>query len=173
MAAVEKFTSGGYRFIPGGFQFSGGVAAAAGHEIKRCRFRTPVPLADGFTRIETIIKSNGRPLTSFCACELRSPGQFTEQGFRAFNEGYVVRLEKWGVFDGKTKVNPVARSNVCPDIDPPKEPSFHAFSFTVEAAADAPDFVISGGGDAREGGPSYQDRIIRRGETSPDAMREK
>ena len=37
----------------------------------------------------------GRPLTSFCACELRSPAPFTEQGFRAFNEVYVVTLEKW------------------------------------------------------------------------------
>jgi len=173
VAAPVEFAAGGYRFIPSVFQYSAGAAAFPGHAIERVRLRAPLPLEQGFDLIERYIAKTGRPLTSFCACELRSPGQFTEQGFRAFNEGYVVRLEKWGVFDGKTKVNPVARSNVCPDIDPPKEPSFHAFSFTVEAAADAPDFVISGGGDAREGGPSYQDRIIRRGETSPDAMREK
>jgi hypothetical protein len=37
MAAVDDFTAGGYRFIPGGFQFSGGVAAATGYEIKRFR----------------------------------------------------------------------------------------------------------------------------------------
>src|SRR6516165_12807934 len=66
------------------------------------------------------------------ACELRSPAQFTEQGFRAFNESYVVTLEKWRLFDGK--VNPVARSNVCPPIDPPAQPSIHAFSFTMPAA---------------------------------------
>ena len=39
MAAVDDFTAGGYRFIPGGFQFSGGVAATQGFEIKRFRFR--------------------------------------------------------------------------------------------------------------------------------------
>jgi hypothetical protein len=171
MAAVDDFTAGGYRFIPGGFQFSGGVAAVSGYEIKRFRFRSPVPLLDGFARIEKTIMGAGRPLTAFCACELRSPGQFTEQGFRAFNESYVVTLRKWGVFDGK--VNPVARSNVCPDIDPPAEPSFHAFSFTMPAAVGAPSFVISGRAEAREGDASYRERIVRFGETSGEAMYEK
>jgi hypothetical protein len=153
------------------FQYSGGAAALPGHAIQRVRFRAPVPLAQGFARIERIITDAGRPLTSFCACELRSPAPFTEQGFRAFNEIYVVTLERWGLFDGK--VNPVARSNVCPEIDPPAEPSFHAFCFTVADADAAPSVVISGGAEAREGGASYRERIIRFGETSPDAMREK
>src|SRR5271170_6048831 len=68
MAAVDDFTAGGYRFIPGGFQFSGGVAAATGYEIKRFRFRWPVPLMEGFARIEKTIMGAGRPLTAFCAC---------------------------------------------------------------------------------------------------------
>jgi hypothetical protein len=165
------FSAGGYRFIPAVFQYSGGAAALPGHAIERVRFRTPVRLAEGFGVIERYITTAGRPLTSFCACELRSPAPFTEQGFRAFNEIYVVTLEKWGLFDGK--VNPVARSNVCPDIDPPPEPSFHAFSFTVKADGAAPSFVIAGSAEAREGGASYEDRTIRRGETSADAMREK
>jgi hypothetical protein len=170
--AVADFSEGGYRFIPGGFQFSGGVAAAAGYEIRRYRFRTPAPLADGFARIEAIIKAAGRPLTAFCACELRSPGQFTEQGFREFNESYVVTLGHWGVYNDK--VNPVARSNVCPEIDPSTEPAFHAFSFTVPAATGvAPSFVISGSAEARAIEASYRERIVRYGEHSPDAMREK
>jgi len=172
MAAVEEFKAGGYRYILGGFQFSGGVAASSGYEIKRCRFRAPVPLMEGFARIEAVIRAAGRPLTAFCACELRSPGQFTDQGFRAFNESYVVTLGKWSVYSDN--VNPVARSNVCPEIDPPAEPGFHAFSFTVPAAADAaPSFVISGSAEARAIDASYPERIIRYGETSPDAMREK
>jgi hypothetical protein len=131
-----------------------------------------VPLREGFARVERLIKEAGRPLTSFCACELRSPAPFTEQGFRAFNEVYVVTLQKWGLFDGK--VNPVARSNVCPESDPPVEPSFHAFSFTVASAADAaPSFVIAGSAEAKEGGASYRERTIRHGETSADALREK
>ncbi len=171
MTAAVDFAAGGYRFIPSVFQYSAGAAALPGHAIERVRFRTPMPLAQGFARIERLIATAGRPLTSFCACELRSPAPFTEQGFRAFNEIYVVTLERWGLFDGK--VNPVARSNVCPAIDPPAEPSFHAFSFTVAAAERAPNFVIAGGAEAREGGASYRERTIRRGETTPDAMREK
>jgi hypothetical protein len=171
MADAVDFAAGGYRFLPAVFQYSGGAAALPGHAIERVRFRAPVPIAEGFARIERIIGAAGRPLTAFCACELRSPAPFTEQGFRAFNEVYVVTLEKWGLFDGK--VNPVARSNVCPEIDPPAEPSFHAFSFTVAANDAAPSFVIAGSGEAREGGASYRERTVRHGETTPDAMREK
>ena len=149
MPDAVDFSTGGYRFIPSVFQYSGGAAALPGHAIQRVQFRAPVPLAQGFARIERIITDAGRPLTSFCACELRSPAPFTEQGFRAFNEIYVVTLERWGLFDGK--VNPVARSNVCPEIDPPAEPSFHAFCFTVADADAAPSVVISGGAEAREG----------------------
>jgi hypothetical protein len=171
MADAVDFAPGGYRFIPAVFQYSGGAAALPGHTIQRVRFRKPVPLKQGFERIERVISEAGRPLTSFCGCELRSPAPFTEQGFRAFNEVYVVTLEKWKLYDGK--VNPVARSNVCPDIDPPPEPSFYAFSFTVTSANAAPSFVISGSAEAREGGASYEERTIRRGESSPDAMLEK
>jgi hypothetical protein len=173
MSAAVPFSAGHYRFIPGVFQYSGGAAADAGYAIERVRFRAPVPLADGFARIEKIIGAAGRPLTAFCACELRSPAPFTEDGFRAFNEIYVVTLRRWGLFDGT--VNPVARSNVCPEIDPPPEPSFHAFSYTVQAPAGRAgrDFVIAGSGEAREGGASYRERTVRRGEQSPDAVREK
>ena len=34
-------------------------------------------------------------------------------------------------------------------------------------------FVAAGSGEAREGGPSYEGRIIRRGDQSSEAMREK
>ena len=142
MTGTVDFSAGGYRFLPGVFQYSGGVAALSGHAIERVRFRSLVPLKQGFEQIERLIEAAGRPLTAFCACELRSPAPFTEQGFRAFNESYVVTLQKWGLFDGK--VNPVARSNVCPEIDPPPEPCFHAFSFTVADTDSAPSFVIAG-----------------------------
>ncbi|HXL48855.1 MAG TPA: hypothetical protein VN975_08705 [Xanthobacteraceae bacterium] len=171
MAGAIDFPGGGYRFLPSVFQFSGGVTALSGHAIERVQFRSPVPLKQGFERIERLITEAGRPLTSFCACELRSPAPFTEQGFRAFNEVYVVTLQKWGLFDGK--VNPVARSNVCPQIDAPPEPSFHAFSFTVRTTHAAPSFVIAGSAEAREGGASYSERTVRYGETSAEAMREK
>jgi hypothetical protein len=167
----REFSAGNYSFLPSVFQYSGGAAANPGFEIERLRFATPVPLAEGFARIERHIREAGRPLTAFCACELRSPAPFSEDGFRAFNEHYVQTLAKWGLFDGET--NPVARSNVCPQIDPPSEPTFHAFSFTRPTADARRTFVISGGAEAREGKGSYRERIVRFGDVSPDGLREK
>ena len=68
----------------------------------------------------------------------------------------------------------MARSNVCPEIDGPAEPGFHAFSYTVPATHAAYlSFVIAGSAEVPEGDGKYEDRIIRCGETSADAIREK
>src|SRR6476659_7567782 len=139
---VSDFAPGNYRFIPAVFQYSSGVAASPGFEIERVCFDKWLPLAEGFARIASYVQAAGRPLTSFCACELRSPAAFTEAGFRAFNQHYVKTLAEWGLFDGTT--NPVARSNVCPEIDPPSQPSFFAFCFTRPKADAMSTFVISG-----------------------------
>jgi len=168
---TNVFAAGGYRTIPAVFQYSGGVAAEPGFEIVRVRFGNPVPLSDGFAFAESMIRSAGRPLTAFCACELRSPAPFTEQGFRAFNQIYAGTLRRWGVMQGD--VNPVARSNVCPEVDSPAEPSFHAFCFTVAAQGAVPTFVVAGSGEAVEGKANYRDHTVRYGETSPDAIAEK
>lgn len=172
MTTTTEFKAGGYRFIPGPFQYSGGVAALHGHEIQRVRFHRPVPLVRGFEQAAATIRSAGRPLTAFCACELRSPAPFTEQGFRSFNEVYVKTLSQWGIFDGTT--NPVARSNVCPALNAPDQPSFYAFSYTVESRADGePSLVIAGSGEAPEGQGSYRERCVRLGDVSPEGLREK
>ena len=56
----------------------------------------------------------------------------------------------------------------------PPSPGFHAFCYTVpNDGSGAGTFVIAGSGEAPEGPGPYRDRIIRRGDTSPDAMREK
>jgi hypothetical protein len=172
MAETAVFEAGGYRYVRGPFQYSGGAAAEPGYAIERVRFARPRPIAEGFAAIEDHLTTLDRPLTAFCACELRSPAPFTEDGFVAFNRVYVGTLERWGIF--RAEENPVARSNVCPEVDAPPEPSFEAFSYTVRAAADAPaSFVIAGSGEASEGPGSYRERIIRLDDTSPDAMREK
>jgi hypothetical protein len=170
---TTDFAPGGYRYIPAVFQYSGGVRALPGFAIERVRFLKPPPIAQGFTQIERIIAAAGRPLTSFCACELRSPAPFTDQGFREFNEVYVGTLAKWGIYDGKSADNPVARSNVCPELDPPPEPSFHAFSFTVASKDASPSFVVAGSGEAPEGPGDYSTRMIRPHDTSPEGLREK
>src|SRR5437868_1599511 len=151
------------------FQYSGGVAAEPGFRIERARFARSLPLADGFDAIEAYLARIGRSPTAFCACELRSPEQFTDAGFVAFNRHYVERLAAWGIF--REEVNPVARSNVCPEIDPPATPSFHAFSYTVPGEDGG--FVAAGSGEAREGSGSYAERIVRFGDQSPAGMRDK
>lgn len=168
---TRDFPAGNYRFIPAVFQYSSGAAADPGFEIERVRFDRLLPLAEGFARAANHIEAAGRPLTSFCACELRSPAAFTEDGFRIFNEHYVKTLAQWGVFDGTS--NPVARSNVCPEIDPPAEPSFYAFCFTRPDNAARPSFVIAGGAEARGGSGSYPERIVRYRDLSLTGLLEK
>ncbi len=168
---VSDFPAGNYCFIPAVFQYSSGAAANPGYEVERVRFDRMLPLAEGFSQIAKYIGAAGRPLTSFCACELRSPAAFTEDGFRAFNQHYVKTLAEWGLFDGTT--NPVARSNVCPEIDPPAEPSFYAFSFTRPSPNRTPTFIVAGGAEARGGAGSYPERTVRYRDLSPDGLKEK
>jgi hypothetical protein len=165
------FAPGGYRFIPSVFQYSAGVAALPGFHIERVRFQTPMPVSAGFQRIRELLADAGRPPESFCACELRSPAPFSEGGFRTFNEGYVAELRRWGIMaDGP---NPVARSNICPELSAPVEPCFHAFCFTVPGADSALSFVASGSGEVPEGRSNFRDHIIRRGDVSPAGFKEK
>jgi hypothetical protein len=168
---TSDFPAGNYRFIPAVFQYSSGAAADPGFEVERVRFDTLVPLAEGFAKIAKYIQAAARPLTSFCACELRSPAAFTEDGFRAFNQHYVKTLAEWGLFDGS--INPVARSNVCPEIDPPAEPSFHAFSFIRPSSATTPSFVIAGGAESRDGPGTFPERTVRYRDIGADGLKEK
>ena len=176
MADVSVFEAGGYRYIPGVFQYSGGVAAQPGYEIERARFAAPLPLSEGFAAVETYLKSLGRPTTAFAACELRSPEPFTEQGFYDFNKAYVLTLERWGIYKGgEQPVNPVARTNVCPMYGKPREPLLFAFSYTVpeRRARSRGSFITAGSGESRGSGKTRSERIVRLGDTSPEGLREK
>ena len=169
---TRDFPAGNYRFIPAVFQYSSGAAADRGYEIERVRFDRLLPLGQGFAQIAKYIQAAGRPLTSFCACELRSPAAFTEDGFFKFNQHYVKTLAEWGIYDGGS-TNPVARSNVCPEIDPPAEPSFYAFSFTRPSRGATSTFVIAGGAELGGGSGSYAERIVRYRDLSPEGLKEK
>jgi hypothetical protein len=168
---ISGFAPGNYRFIPAVFQYSSGAIADQGFEIERVRFGKLVPLAEGFAQAAKYIQAAGRPLTAFCACELRSPAAFSEQGFRAFNEHYVKTLAQWGIYDGST--NPVARSNVCPEINPPSEPSFYGFSFTRPSQGTSPSLVIAGSAETREGSGTYAERTVRYRDVSAEGLKEK
>jgi hypothetical protein len=172
MTGTVVFQPGGYRYIPAVFQYSGGVAAEPGFEIERARFFRPLPMAQAFAAVEAHLQALGRPSTAFAQCELRSPAPFTDQGFIDFNRQYVTTLERWGIY--KDDINPVARTNVCPMYDKPAEPSMLAFSYTVPAGAGRRrTFMLSGGGEARDGPEPYSERVVCQGDTSPEGLREK
>ncbi len=172
MAKAVDLPAAGYRYIPFAFQYSGGVEALPGHRIERVEFARLLPLAAGFAWIEDYLKRLGVPLLGFCACELRSPAQFTDQGFIDFNRQYTTTLQRWGVMQNPED-NPVARSNVIPEQHKPTEPSFHAFCFARPVENAAGSFVIAGSGEAGDEPVPYAQKTIRYGETSADAMREK
>jgi hypothetical protein len=171
MPDIIDFPPGGYRFVKGVFPYSAGVAALPGHRIERVRFAEILPLAEGFALIADFLRGAGRPATAFCACELRSPAPFDEAGFADFNRRYVAVLKEWGLL--AAGANPVARANVCLEIDPPAEPGFHAFCYTVPDESSAGGFVIAGSGEVPEGRAGYRDHIVARGDVSAAGLRTK
>jgi hypothetical protein len=170
MSDLIHVTNGGYAFLKGGFPYSQGVKALPGYTIERVRFAQPVPVAPGFAAIEAHLSALGRSRTALCAAELRSPAPLSMSGFKNFNESYVEVLKRWNLFhDG---LNPVARSNVAPQIAPPFEPSFYAFCYTVSAKNAGTSFVVAGSGEWPEGG-KFPGDIVARGDLSPAALQEK
>jgi|SRR5579871_315675 len=161
---------GGYSFLKGISPYSGGVSALPGYEILHVQLDHATPLDRGFAAIDSYLASQRRPRQALCAVELRSPRPFTFQGFQEFNQRYVAILKSWDLlFDS---MNPVARTNVAPHLLPPSEPSVYAFSITIPAADAPPSFVIAGSGELPEGSLDPH-QVVRRGETTTEALREK
>jgi len=169
MSALIPFPDGGFSFLEGVFPYSQGVVAMPEYAIERVSFARPVPVAEGFRRIALHLGAQNRPKTALCAAELRSPKPFSFEGFAAFNREYVDVLQKWRLYrDGR---NPVARSNVAPDRDPPAEPCFYAFCYTVPSNL-AGSFVVAGSGEWPEGG-RFPEEIVARNDLSPAGMKRK
>lgn len=163
--------TGNYRFLPGIAPYSCGVVSSPGYEIVHVTFQKPVPYREGFERIAKHLAAQGRPKTTLCGIELRSPKPFTFPGFAAFNAEYAEILKDWGVFvDG---VNPVARTNVAPVVCPPAEPSLYGFSYTEACPKDQPTtFVVAGAGELPEG-VLERSGIVALGDTSEKGLRTK
>ena len=167
MATTKDCTKGNYRFLPGIPPFSSGAVAMPGYQVVHATLRHPVPYRKGFERIDAHLKAEGRPRQALCAIELRIAAQLTPDGFDSFNKDYRALLTDWEILlDGE---NPIARTNVAPLVGAPSEPSLFGFAYTAVGDAGSPTFVVAGSGETRRdvGG------IVRVGETSPDAMREK
>ncbi|MDB5852108.1 MAG: cnbZ [Herminiimonas sp.] len=182
MTESIAFKAGGYRYLPAVFQYSAGVAAEPGYVLEQARFVKPMPLAEAYRAVEKHLKNLGRPSTAFAHCELRTPQQFNDQGFIDFNREYVKTLEDWGIYqpEGKTAdgtlraaINPVARTNVCPQYFKPDAMAMFAFTYTMPSDSGISSFMLSGGGEARKGSESYRERIAAFGDTSASGLRTK
>ena len=164
--------AGNYQFLTGIAPYSSGVVALPGYEIIHVTLRQPRPYRPGFSLIERHLAGQERSRQALCAIELRSPKPFTFAGFTEFNEGYQQLLADWALLvDG---INPVARTNIAPEVGAPDEPALYAFSYTRPRQDEdqGPTFVIAGAGDLANQTLSPE-AIVRGGETSPDALREK
>ena len=162
---------GDYLFLPGIAPYSCGAVSAPGFEIAHVTLHQPVPYRHGFEVIDRHLSQVGRSRPALCGIELRSPRPFSFDGFAEFNASYAKILESWGVFvDG---VNPVARTNIAPAVDPPSEPVLYGFCYSRPCDATLlPTFVVAGAGELPEGILAHE-AIIRVGDTSPEAMAEK
>jgi 2-keto-4-pentenoate hydratase/2-oxohepta-3-ene-1,7-dioic acid hydratase in catechol pathway len=159
MYDVIDCSAGSYRFIKGSMAYSLGVAALPGFRLERVRFQSPIPLEDAFRRIAGIIADAKRPASALAACELRSPGQFTEASFATFNERYLSLVRGIG-FSGIIDANPITRTNVCPSNYALADTSVYAFSYTVDDSAARPSFVLAGAVDFMEGDKNFRNLIV-------------
>jgi len=163
--------AGNYAFLRGIAPYSAGVTAQPGYEIVRAVLAPSVSWKEGFSRIEAHLNGLRRPRSALCSVELRSPAPFTFAGFAAFNGEYQTRLAEWGLLrDG---VNPIARTNVAPAINPPAQPALYAFSYTVPTPHNRPTFIVAGAGDLRDQADLSPAAIVRPDEISTGAMQEK
>jgi hypothetical protein len=162
--------NGGYRYLPGISAFSSGVIASPGWEIVHATLASPLPWREGFGRIDRHLREQTRPRGALCGIELRSPKPFTFDGFARFNDGYRALLEEWGILVNGD--NPIPRTNVAPVTAAPAEPVLYAFDYTVPGTTPTPTFVVAGAGEMGDRARGAEG-IVRHGETSPDAMREK
>lgn len=170
MPLIEHPT-GNYRFLPGIAPYSCGAVSCPGFEIVHVTLTTPVPYRTGFDRVAAFLDKEKRPRAALCGIELRSPRPFTFAGFAEFNAGYAAILKNWGLF--VNGVNPVARTNVAPVVNPPGEPMLYGFSFTKPCAAELPPtFIVAGGGELPEG-VLAREGIVALGDTSAQGIKEK
>ena len=161
---------GNYFFLKGIAPYSAGVVAAPGFGVVHVRFSRYIPLRAGFKAVEEHLGRLGRPLQAICGMELRSPKPFSFTGFNQFNAGYVQLLEKWDIL--QEGMNPVARTNIAPEVKPPVEPSLYGFSYTIPSTAKRKTFVIAGAGELPEGSLDPHD-VVRLGESNAAAIQDK
>jgi hypothetical protein len=161
---------GNFRFLRGIAPYSSGAIASEGYEVVHVTLSSAAPYVKGFEIIDRHLKEAKRPSQALCGIELRSPQPFTFPGFVEFNQGYVEQLKKRKILVGD--LNPVARTNVAPEVDPPGEVLLYGFSYTAPTRSPGRTFVVAGGGELTGERLDARD-IVRRGDLSEAGLRAK
>jgi hypothetical protein len=163
---------GNFSFVRGyGAPFSAAAIASPGFDLVHATFKPLARMADGFALIERHMREAGRPINAVCGIELRIPAPLTPAGFDEFNRGYIEHLRAWGVLVDGT--NPIARTNVAPEVNPVAEPSMYGFYYTAAAGSAAkPGFVLAGVPEIASRQGSKRE-IVAAGDVSRDGMRRK
>ena len=161
---------GNFRFLPGGYPYSAGVVASPGFEVVHATLACGLPWHDGLQKVKMFLESHGLPVEALCGVELRCSQPHSIGGFAEFNQQYRQLLEQWDLL--VDDLNPVARTNVSPLVDPPDQTELFAFAFTRPAEGIRPTFVTSGGGELPHRDIDRK-HIVRVGETDSEAMIEK
>lgn len=161
---------GNFHFLRGIAPYSSAAIADPGFEVVHVTLSPAPPVSAGFTAIDRHLGEQRRPPQALCAIELRSPRPFTFEGFDAFNRTYVELLKQRSLLrDG---LNPIARTNVAPEVHPPAEPVLYGFSYTVPSSVTRRTFVVAGAGELTGERLDARD-IVRRGDVSPEGLRAK
>lgn len=158
--------AGGYRFVPGGAVFCGGVVPYEGYEVARVLLRPWIPLERAYSFIENHLKVLGRPMQAFCGIELRVPAPLTFADWSTFNVPYLKKLREWGLIFGDQ--SGVCRSNIALALKAPAVTSVCAFSYTVPTSERVKTFFLSGQADIDSTG-----KIIADGDIGASAMQER
>lgn len=162
---------GHYAFLRGIAPYSSGAVALPGYEIVHAHFQSPVHWERGFDRVAEHLKDEGQDRFALCGVELRCPTPYSMDGFIAFNKLYCEVLEDWGVY--LDDMNPIARTNVSPEFEAPEEPALYGFSYTVPTEDDVGTTFVAAGAGELDSPKLISEAIVRRGDTSSEAMHEK
>jgi hypothetical protein len=170
MMPIENL-KGGYAYVPALPFASAGVVALSGMSLARAVFAEPRPLRAGFAAVERHLESVHRPLTALCGFEFRMPKVLSVEGFLAFNARYVAQLKTWDLVGDAPPT--LSRTNVVPLGTALSEDAVYAFSYTIEEHEESKAFVVSGTPELIPGENFSGFSILRRGETSEEALRDK
>ena len=163
---TSDFPAGNYRFIPACFSIPAARRPTLAMRSSGA-VRQMGAAGRGLCADRKIHSGGGQAADIVLRLRAALAGRIHRRRLLAISTCTTSRRWRSGVsIDGKT--NPVARSNVCPEIDPPAEPSFYAFSFTRPSQSDDAELSSSQAAASRsEGNASYAERTVRYRDTQP------